>query len=168
MIHLLYQFHPLTLSNESVVIFAFKKQENKRGLLFVARLLSGKNTHTDNIRSNSFSSVFSQVLIGVHAPGKRVKQTREAGGTRRGLPLWWVMIGGRCPFTIHVPSASADKWLVSQWHRGKGGMEEGGCTAKLKILILNSCCRNSSTDLAQLPKLDYCWTDMASCQQCQY
>lgn len=106
-IHLFYQFHPFTLCNE--LFLHLKNKKNKRGLLFVVRLLCGKNPHTDNIKSNSFSSVFSQVLTGVHAPGKRVKQTREAGGTRRVLPRWWVMIGGRCPFTIHVPSASADK-----------------------------------------------------------
>lgn len=59
------------------------------------------------------------------------KRQEEQVAPRQVLPGWWVTIGGRCPFTIHVPSGSADSGCVPVTQRDQ---REDAHTAMLENL----------------------------------
>lgn len=87
----------------------------------------------------------------------------EQVAPRRVLPGWWVTIGGRCPFTIHVPSVSADSDCVSvtQREQREGGRRPRGHVGKPTAHFqscppLHSRSRLTAlTDLAPVPVVNY-------------
>ena len=81
------------------------------------------------------------------------------------LPGWWLRIGGRCPFTIHVPSASAggDCVPVTKRQQRDGGKHGTAILEKptdrvfsfSTILHFSLTTEAALTDLAPAPEVDY-------------
>lgn len=103
-------------------------------------------------------TVFSRVVFGACVwLARGSNRQEEQVAPRWVLPGWWMRIGGCCPFTIHVPSASGRQWA-------RPGGDEGRelCTMLQTCIFITalhfySHSRNSS---------DKMYTGVIFCQRC--
>lgn len=111
-------------------------------------------------------TVFNHVVLGWQE-GQTDKKSRWP--PRWVTPGWWVRIGGRCPFTIHVPSASAnsDSIPVTKKEQRDGGRELYCHVRKPTYRFhhhppLNSQPARPGSSFCS--KLHYCYTGVLLCQ----